>query len=73
MEPDRRKYARDTRFRLVIGFVLILFMVGDGLIYVLYGQGAAVMGLLCLAAGLIPVLGVGLFFWLANKILERNR
>ena len=41
---------------LLVGGVLILFVVGDGLIYLFYGRQAALMGLLCLAAGLAPAM-----------------
>jgi len=63
MKRDLRRYARQTNIRLLVGFLLILFLVGDGLIYYLYGQGAAVMGLLCLAAGTIPLILIGLILW----------
>lgn len=53
---DLRKYAKGTNFRLVVGFVLLLLVVGDGLIYLIYGPGAAVTGVLCILAGLAPLL-----------------
>ena len=52
---DLRKYAKQTNVRLIAGALLLLFVVGDGLIYFAYGSGAALMGLLCLLAGLAPV------------------
>ena len=55
MTRDLRKYTRQTNVRLIVGALLLLFIVGDGLIYFLYGGGAAVMGLLCLSAALVPV------------------
>lgn len=55
MTRDLRKYTRQTNVRLIAGALLLLFIVGDGLIYFLYGGGAALMGLLCLSAGLVPV------------------
>lgn len=55
MSRDLRKYARQTNVRLVAGAILLVFVVGDGLIYLIYGKGAAVMGLLCLLAGMVPV------------------
>lgn len=70
---DSRKYARQTIYRLVIGFLVLLFVVGDGLIYIFYGQGAALLGLLCLLAGMIPVIGVVFFFWISKRILDINR
>jgi hypothetical protein len=55
MSRDLRKYARQTNIRLAIGAVLLLFIIGDGLIYLFYGGGAALMGILCLLGGMVPV------------------
>lgn len=55
MTRDLRKYTSQTNIRLIAGAVLLLFIVGDGLIYFFYGGGAALMGLLCLSAALVPV------------------
>ncbi|OGN92862.1 MAG: hypothetical protein A2Y88_06885 [Chloroflexi bacterium RBG_13_48_10] len=55
MSRDLRQYARQTNFRLIAGFILVLFIIGDGLIYLFYGQGAAIMGVICLLAALAPV------------------
>lgn len=68
---DLRNYARQTYVRLIIGAILILFIVGDGLIYIIYGPGPAIVGLLCLAAGLLPILLILLFFWLIEKVVKR--
>jgi branched-chain amino acid transport system ATP-binding protein len=56
MARDLRRYASQTNFRLGVGGILLLFVVGDGLIYLIYGRGAALMGLLCLLLGLAPLL-----------------
>jgi TM2 domain-containing membrane protein YozV len=53
---DLRKYTRQTNIRLVVGALVLLFIVGDGLIYLFYGTSAALTGLLCLLAGMAPVL-----------------
>jgi hypothetical protein len=66
MGRDLRRYARQTNTRLILGAILLLFVVGDGLIYWLYGAGPALMGLLCLAAGLAPVL----LIWLTLALVE---
>ena len=55
MSRDLRKYARQTNIRLMAGAILVLFIVGDGLIYLIYGSGAALTGLMCLLAGMVPV------------------
>lgn len=67
MSRDLRKYARQTNFRLALGAILVLFLVGGGLIWVFFGRNAAILGFICLAAGLAPI---GLV-WLALGGLER--
>jgi uncharacterized SAM-binding protein YcdF (DUF218 family) len=59
MSRDLRKYMRDTNVRLVAGAILMLFIVGVGLIWLVYGFGAAVTGFLCILAAFIPI---GLIF-----------
>jgi TM2 domain-containing membrane protein YozV len=71
MTRDLRRYARQTNWRLLAGFIALLFIVGDGLIYVLYGAGAAVTGLLCLLAGLAPLLVIWLFLALLDWVARR--
>lgn len=73
MNRDLRKYAKQTNFRLVAGFLLVLFIVGDGLIYLFYGRNAALMGLVCLVAGLSPVILIIGVLWLIDWIARRNR
>jgi hypothetical protein len=51
-----RKYSRNTTIQLIIGGLLLIFIIGDGLIYIFQGPSAALSGLLCLAAGLVPIL-----------------
>ena len=72
MSKDLRKYAQQTTARLVIGFVLLLLVVGIGLIYIIYGPGAAMMGLLCLAGILVPVLLIALALWGIDWIVKRS-
>lgn len=55
MTRDLRKYAKQTNFRLIVGTILILFVVGLGLIGIIYGVNAALMGLLCLLGVLVPI------------------
>jgi hypothetical protein len=66
MGRDLRKYARQTSLHLIVGFILILFLIGDGLIFLIYGPGAAWMGFICIIAGLMPLLLV----WLALMVIE---
>ena len=71
MKRDLRKYTRQTTFRLIIGGVVLIFLIGDGLIYLVYGPEAAITGLICLGAGFMPVLLILLIFqfldWLVKK------
>lgn len=71
MSRDLRKYARQTQAHLLIGALVLLFGIGVGLIYLIYGQGAASLALLCLAAGLVPVALLLFIFWAADKIIQR--
>lgn len=59
MSRDLRKYMRDTNVRLVVGAILLLFVAGLGLIWLIYGFGAAVSGFLCILAAFVPI---GLIF-----------
>ena len=71
MTRDLRKYARQTNVRLIVGALLVLLLIGDGLIYLLYGSGAAITGLLCIGIGLTPVLLVLLFLFVLDWITKR--
>jgi uncharacterized membrane protein YuzA (DUF378 family) len=73
MSRDLRKYARQTNIRLILGGVLLIFVIGVGLIYLFYGQGAALTGLLCLVVGLIPLILIWLMFWVLEFITKRAR
>ena len=71
MSRDLRKYAHQTSVQLITGAFVVLFVIGDGLIYIFYGSGAAVMGILCLLAGMVPVgltvLVLLLFDWIRKQ------
>jgi len=75
MTRDLRRYSRQTSFRLLLGFFVLLFLLGDGLIYLFMGRNAAVMGLVCLVLGLAPALLVwlllGVMGWLVKQERER--
>ena len=66
MSKDLRKYARQTNIQLLAGFLLILFIVGETLIYKFYGQGAAIFGLACLLGGTTPLI----LIWLILEGME---
>ncbi len=63
MSRDLRSYIKDTNVRLIFGSLVLLFIVGDGLIWLTYGFGAAIMGLVCMLGAFVPI---GLIFLLLN-------
>jgi len=71
MSRDLRKYMKDTNVRLIVGALLLLFIVGDGLIWLIYGFGAAMMGLLCILAALVPIGLILLLLGLSDWIVKR--
>jgi hypothetical protein len=72
-QRDLRQYARQTNVRLIAGALLLLFVVGIGLIYLIYGKEAASFGLFCLLAGLSPVVLITLVFLGIQWILKNAR
>jgi hypothetical protein len=71
MPRDLRKYASQTNLQLIIGALLVLFIVGGGLIYLIYGKAAALGGLLCLLMGMIPVALIVLILFFIYWIIKR--
>ncbi len=71
MSRDLRSYMKDTNVRLIVGAVLLLFIVGDGLIWLIYGSGAAVMGLICMLGAFVPIGLIFLLLNLSDWILKR--
>jgi hypothetical protein len=72
MTRDLRKYTRQTHTRLIIGGILLLFIVGDGLILIIYGREAALMGFVCLLAGLLPLTLIWIFLWGMEMIVKAS-
>ncbi len=73
MKRDLREYAKQTDRRLVVGAILILFLVGGGLIWWIYGTGAAGLALTCMSGGVAVVLLIVLIFYAIDKILKSAR
>ncbi len=73
MKRDLRAYARQTNVRLAIGAFILLFGIGLGLIYLIYGAGAAGLGLLCLLGSLVPIALILLFLYGLDWIMQRAR
>ena len=63
---DLRQFAQQTNRRLILGGILLLFVVGDGLIYLIYGKQAALTGLICLLFGLFPLV----LFWISLEVIS---
>ncbi len=68
---DLRSYARSTMARLIVGGLALVFLIGDGLVYFVYGRQAAAAAVLCTGLGLAPIALIWLFLlsleWLARK------
>lgn len=71
MSRDLRKYVKDTNARILIGAILLLFVVGIVLIWVVYGFGAAVTGFLCLLGALVPIALIFLALFGLDWIVKR--
>lgn len=71
MTRDLRKYARNTNIRLFAGFIILLLTVGGSLIYMIYGVEGTIMGLICLLAGLAPLVLIALILWVMEWIVKR--
>ncbi len=53
---DLRNYSKQTNVRLALGAFILLFVVGVGLIWLIYGGNAAGLAFTCLLAALVPVI-----------------
>lgn len=71
MTRDLRKYTTQTNFRLLVGAFLLLFVVGLGLIWLIYGLPAAITGLLCLFGALFPIGLIWLFMFGLDWFVKR--
>jgi hypothetical protein len=69
---DLRRYARSTQARLVIGAIALL-IVGDGLVWWLFGWPTARSALICTGFGLLLALLVAAWFWLLSWFARRAK
>jgi hypothetical protein len=73
---DLRRHQRETDRNLLIGFFLLLFGVGGGLILYFYGPGGLATGLACMAGGAVVaglvVLVVNGLEWLSRWLDNRD-
>jgi len=63
---DLRRHRQQTDRNLVIGALLLLFVVGGGLIWVLWGLGPALAGWTCMGAVMALIGGL----YLVLKLME---
>lgn len=70
---DLRSYTRGTTFRLIIGGAFLLVLVGNGLIWLLYGGAAALQSLVCMVTFLIPIGLIALVLTVMEWIVSKNR
>jgi hypothetical protein len=70
---DLREYAKQTNVRLALGAFILLFVVGVGLIWLIYGGNAGGMALTCLLAALFPVILILFVFVGIEWILKHAR
>jgi len=68
---DLRKYKQDTNLRLIIGALILIFLVGDGLIYYFFGSRSALMGLICLFLGMAPVILIIIVIFIIDRSVKR--
>jgi len=70
---DLREYAKQSNVRLALGAFILLFVVGVGLIWLIYGEAAAGLGFVCLLATLFPVILILFIFLAIEWILKHAR
>lgn len=73
MKRDLRDYAKNTNVRLGAGAFVLFFVIGTALIYLIYGPGAAVFGLMCFLGGLIPIALIFLALFGIDWIVKHAR
>ena len=70
---DLREYAKQTNIRLALGAFVLIFVVGVGLIWLIYGGNAAGMAFTCLLAALAPIVLILFIFVGIDWILRHAR
>ena len=72
-QRDLRRYASQTNIRLFAGMLILLFVVGNGLVFLIYGEGAVRTSLLCMLTFSIPVFLITLLLAFFSWISKRGR
>ncbi len=73
MKRDLRRYAETTTFRLILGGILLIFIIGLILIGIFYGINSALFGLLCLVSALLPVGLIIFIIFLIGRYVDNQR
>lgn len=73
MKRDLREYAKQTNIQLIVGAFILLFGVGIGLIYLIWGPGAAGIGFLCMLGGLLPIALILVALYGMDWFVKRGR
>jgi hypothetical protein len=63
-------FQKSTEAQLVVGFFVLLYGVGGGLIWIFYGRGGAILAMLCMTGGLFFFLLLYAIVWLIGKWAE---
>lgn len=71
--PDLRQHAQQTKNRLLVGLIALVFVIGLGLIYLFYGIRAALLGFFCLIGLLIPIFLIVIILNLIERSLKNDR
>jgi threonine/homoserine/homoserine lactone efflux protein len=71
MKQDLRKYSQQTIIRMVIGGILFIFIIGNLLIYIFFGQQALWTGISCMLSGLLPLGAIYLVFLALDYFLKK--
>jgi hypothetical protein len=72
-QRNLRAYTRGTTARLIIGGAFLLLLVGNGLIWLLYGGMAALQSLICMGTFLIPLGLIALILTVMDWIVRKYR
>lgn len=70
---DLRAYSRGTFFRLGIGGLFLIVVVGNLLVWWIYGPDAVRLSLSCMMVALLPAILIILFLTLSGWIVRRKR
>ena len=71
MKQDLRKYSQQTIKRVVIWGILLIFIIGNLMIFIFYGRQALLTGITCMLSGLLPLGAIYLVFLGLDYFLKK--